>query len=114
MTGNVKRINLYYDLECVNFEIGIIKVSHRPCYPLQHVGIGVRCGVSKRKEDGRSPPTLRAGHPRNGHMAFSGVACPESVKGLGIASLGETLGSPWAATPSRLPMHAIGTFRVRH
>jgi hypothetical protein len=43
--------------------------------------IGVRRGVSKRVKDRRRPPTLRAGHPRKGPKAVSGVASPQSVEG---------------------------------
>jgi hypothetical protein len=52
-------------------------------------------GVSKGVEDGRRPPALRAGHPRNGRKAASGVARPQGVEGSGMAGPGETLGSPW-------------------
>jgi hypothetical protein len=52
-------------------------------------------GVSKGVEDGRRMPTLWAGHPRNSHKAVSGMACPQGIKGSGMAGLGETLGSLW-------------------
>jgi hypothetical protein len=52
-------------------------------------------GVSKGVKDGCMPPTLWAGHPRNGHKAVSGLARPQGVQGLGMAGPGETLGSPW-------------------
>jgi hypothetical protein len=55
----------------------------------------VRRGVSNGVEDGRSPPALRACHPRNGRKAVSGVACPQGVKVLSMAGPGETLESPW-------------------
>jgi hypothetical protein len=55
----------------------------------------VRRGVFKRVEYGRRPPTLWAGHPRNGHKAVSGVARLRVIEGSGMAGPGETLGSPW-------------------
>jgi hypothetical protein len=55
----------------------------------------VRRGVPKGVSDGRRSPALRAGHPRNGHKAVSGMAHPQPVEGLGMAGPGQTLGSPW-------------------
>jgi hypothetical protein len=40
----------------------------------------IRRGVSKGVQDGRRPPALRVGHPRNSFKAISGVACPQSVE----------------------------------
>jgi hypothetical protein len=50
--------------------------------------------VSKRVEDGRRPANLQAGHQQIGHEANSGVACLQGVERSGMASPGETLGSP--------------------
>jgi hypothetical protein len=46
---------------------------------------GIRRGVSKRVEDGRRPPALRAGHPQNSHKAVSRVACPQGLEGSSMA-----------------------------
>jgi hypothetical protein len=62
---------------------------------LQVVARLVRCGVSKGVEDGRRLPALQVGHPRNSHKAVSGVSRPQGIDWLGMAGLGETLGSPW-------------------
>jgi hypothetical protein len=62
----------------------------------------VRRGVSKGVEEGRRPPALRTGYPKNGHMAVSGVARLQGVEGLGEAGPGVTLGSPWIPLTIRL------------
>jgi hypothetical protein len=54
----------------------------------------VQSEVSKGVGDGCKPLALRAGHPRNGHKAVSGVAHPQGIEGSGIAGPGATLGSP--------------------
>jgi hypothetical protein len=54
--------------------------------------IGARRRVSKRVEDGSRPPALCAAHSRNGHKAVSGLAYPQGLEGLGIASPSKTIG----------------------
>jgi hypothetical protein len=61
------------------------------------VTIGIRRGVSKRVENGRRPPTIWVGYPRNSHL---GVAYPQGLERSGMARPGETL----MATPSHTPM----------
>jgi hypothetical protein len=68
--------------------------------------IGVRRGVSKGVKNGRRPPALKVGHPRNGITAVSGVACRQGVEGLGMAGPGEILQSPWR-TPCHTPMRLL-------
>jgi len=55
------------------------------------IGRPVRRRVSKGVEDGRRPPTVWAGHPRNGRKVVLGVACPQGVEGSGMAGPGKTL-----------------------
>jgi hypothetical protein len=55
---------------------------------------GVRRVLSKRVVDGRRPPSLRTGHPGNGHEANSGVANLQSIVGSGMLGPSDTLGSP--------------------
>jgi hypothetical protein len=51
--------------------------------------------VFKGVEDGRRPLALSEGHPINGYMAISGVACPRGgVEGLGMAGPVENSDSP--------------------
>jgi hypothetical protein len=69
---------------CLKIDILSHRVQSRP----------VRRGVSKGVEESRRPPTLGAGHPRNGRKAVSGMARLQGVEGLGRAGPGETLGSP--------------------
>jgi hypothetical protein len=57
--------------------------------------IGVHSGVSKGVEEESRLPTLRVDH-------LSGVARPQGIERLGMAGLGETLGSPWAPLAIRL------------
>jgi hypothetical protein len=55
----------------------------------------VRRGVSKSVGDGRRPPALQAGHPRNGFKDVLGEASPQGVERSGKVGPGETLGSMW-------------------
>jgi hypothetical protein len=71
----------------------------------------VRCGVPKGVEDGCRLPVLQAGHPRNGCKAVSGVARLQGVEGLGMAGLGETLGSPWIPLAIRAWLTVPHSFR---
>jgi hypothetical protein len=51
----------------------------------RHMARGVQ-----RVDDCHRPPALRAGHPRDGREAVSGVARPQGVEGLGMVGLGDT------------------------
>jgi hypothetical protein len=55
---------------------------NRHIFACRRVGrsISVQRGVSKRVEDGERPPTLQAGHPKNGHTAVSGVTRPQGIE----------------------------------
>jgi hypothetical protein len=55
-------------------------------HAILQVSICVQRRLSKRVEDSRRPPALRA---------VSGVARPQGVEGSGTVGPGETLGSPW-------------------
>jgi hypothetical protein len=50
-------------------------------YVLSLMDVGVRRGMSRIVEDGRRPPALLVGHPRNGCKAVLGVARPQGVEG---------------------------------
>jgi hypothetical protein len=66
----------------------------------------VRRGVFKGVKDGSRLPALQAGHPRKGRKTVLGVTRPQAVEGSGMASPGETLGSPW------IPLALRASFRV--
>jgi hypothetical protein len=75
--------------------------------------------VFKGEEDDRKPPALRAGHPRNGCKAVSGVVLLLRFyalrKRVGMAGPGETLGSPWsplAIRPSQVVEVVFAVFVI--
>jgi hypothetical protein len=70
-------------------------LRHRPSRPVWR-------GVSKEEEDGCRPPALRVGHPINGRF---GGGPPTGLEALGMADLGETLGSPWIPLAIRACVH---------
>jgi hypothetical protein len=62
--------------------VAMVSLKFHPFVPQQQLlNRPIRLGLSKRVEDGRSPPALLAGHPRNGHEAILGVARPQGVEG---------------------------------
>jgi hypothetical protein len=73
----------------------------------------LRRGLSKRVEDGRRPPALWAGYPRNGCKAGLVVACPQGIEGSGMAGPGETSGSPWIPLPYGPVCYSVKTFVCR-
>jgi hypothetical protein len=92
----------------VNFKLSCPRLCFQNFHKMNTVEIiGRSCidvplGVSKREEDGRRRPALRASHPKNGRKTVLGVARPPGMEGLGMAGPGETSGSPWPPLAIRL------------
>jgi hypothetical protein len=79
---------------CVHYEFLMTRVT-RKVLDIDIKCIRVRRGVSKRVENGRRPPALRAGYPKNGSKAVTTMVRLQGIEGLGMAGPGEALGSLW-------------------
>jgi hypothetical protein len=58
-------------------------------------------GYPRRKKTAAGRQPCGRATPQMAVRPFGGVACPQGVKGLGMAGRGENLGSPWIPLPVR-------------